>query len=366
MSERFQQRRERVRRQLQKDGLEGLLVTNTLNVKYLSGFTGDSSYLFIHKKGEFILSDARYTIQIGEECPGLETHIRSVSETMVAACKKHLKPFTGKKIGYEADSLSVSACESLRAGVDRCEWAGTSGIVEKLREIKDREEVAAISDSIRSAYRAWEVIRASLSSEQTEIEIRNELEYRMRKFGSSEKAFDSIVAVGERAALPHAVPTLKTVGETELLLIDWGATFDGYVSDLTRTLITKSPSNKLRKVYETVLAAQKAAIAAIAPGVKAADIHNIAHGIIADAGFGKYFTHGLGHGIGLFIHESIRLGPKQETELKPGMVLTVEPGIYLPGWGGVRIEDDILVKKNGCEILSDYVPREFEEMFVRI
>ena len=238
--------------------------------------------------------------------------------------------------------------------------------VETLREIKDREEIRAIRDSIRCAEKGFEIVRHSLRPDQTEIDVRNELEYQMRKMGADDRGFPTIAAVGPRAALPHAVPTDRfRVRDAELLLIDWGAKKNFYVSDLTRVLITAAkPSSKLRKIYQIVLDAQKAAIAAIRPGVMAEEVDAAARRVIENAGFGKAFHHGLGHGIGLVVHDQGRLSVGCKTPLRPGMVLTVEPGIYLPDWGGVRIEDDILVTRSGVTVLSDGFPKEFDEMIV--
>ena len=184
----------------------------------------------------------------------------------------------------------------------------------------------------------------------------------MRLLGAEEKSFPPIIAAGGRAALPHANPTSQTSERQSLLLFDWGAVVNGYMSDLTRVLIFTPNNKKLRTVYETVLQAQLAAIAAIKPGKVCEEIDAVARNIIKDAGFGKHFGHGLGHSIGLRVHEAPRFTPGDKTVLKPGMVLTVEPGIYLKGWGGVRIEDMILVTKSGCEVLTRAVPKTFEEM----
>jgi Xaa-Pro aminopeptidase len=198
------------------------------------------------------------------------------------------------------------------------------------------------------------------------MDIRNELEYRMRLNGAEDKSFPSIIGVGSRAALPHGSPSsLKLAGQSHLL-IDWGTIINGYMSDLTRVLIFPKKDKKLRIVYETVLKAQEAAIKTVKPGKSCNEIDAVARSVIHDAGFGKYFDHGLGHSFGLEIHETPRLVGGDHTILKPGMVLTVEPGIYLKDWGGVRIEDDILVTKTGCEVLSRSIPKSFDEMICPI
>ncbi len=359
-------RRDKLRQRLKAEGMTALLITNFTNVSYLSGFSGDDSFLLVHPQGDLIISDGRYRTQIEEECPGLESLIRPGSLSLFDAVAKIVGGFRGAslRIGVEADSITVAQRDKLAEKLPKWDVAPTCGRVEDLRMIKDKREIERIRTAIRCAHRGLDLLRCSLQEDQTEIELRNELEYAMRKFGADDKSFPSILAVGERAALPHAVPTSKAVRESELLLIDWGAKCEGYISDLTRTWITKKPSPKLRKVYATVLKAQKKAIEAIRPEEISGNIDRIARSIIEDAGFGKAFSHGLGHGIGLQVHENIRLSQGNKAVLQPGMVLTVEPGIYLPGWGGVRIEDDILVTKSGYENLSANVPKEFEEMII--
>ena len=199
----------------------------------------------------------------------------------------------------------------------------------------------------------------------TEKELADELEYQMRKFGAKDRAFPSIVAAGPRAALPHAVPTDGPIGEQTSLLIDWGAQENLYRSDLTRVLTFGRPPAKFRKIYETVLEAQMATIGAIQPGMTGGEADAVARGVITKAGFGKRFEHGTGHGLGLDVHEGPRLGKGCQTVLKPGMVVTVEPGIYLPGWGGVRIEDDVLITRTGCEVLSSY-PKGWDDTISEI
>ena len=238
--------------------------------------------------------------------------------------------------------------------------------MERLREVKDQWELTQIRAAIEYAQRGISVVRSSLRSDQTETEIRYLLEAAMRSFGAAGTGFEPIVGVGPTAALPHAHAGRRRVAEHPVLLIDWGASTDsGYRSDLTRVFITGKPTKQMELVYKTVLAAQQAAIQAIRPGAKCADVDQIARGLIARAGFGKYFGHGLGHGFGLEIHESLRVSPISEREFETGMVVTMEPGIYLPGKFGVRIEDDILVTADGNEVLSN-LEREFDEAIVPI
>ena len=239
------------------------------------------------------------------------------------------------------------------------------GQVEELRAIKDVEEIAEIRAAVDVAIRGFYAVRAVLTPELTELNIAHELEQTMRRLGAEGTSFDSIVAADDRAALAHYRPGRMPIGDCSILLIDWGANTAGrYKSDLTRVLLFGKPTNKLVKVYETVRDAQQRAIAAIKPGVTCGEIDSVARGHIKDQGYGRRFSHSLGHGIGLDIHEAPRLAPNSQTVLRPGMVVTVEPGVYLADWGGVRIEDDVLVTRDGSEVLSARLPSDLESMLV--
>jgi Xaa-Pro aminopeptidase len=364
MADRYQLRRDRLRQAVRRAGAEVILVTDFTNVTYLTGFTGDDSYLVVRDEGEVILSDPRYTTQIGEECPGLDMQIRKPGVTMLQAMAKVLKSAKIQRLAVEGDSINVSTLERIRSELPSLETVTTSGLVERLRRIKDKEEIAQMRQAVRYAEKGFAAVRATIHPDQTELEVANELEYQMRRFGARGAGFPSIVAVGPRAALPHATPTSRKIGSSDFVLIDWGANGGLYRSDLTRVLVTGKISPKLERVYRVVLNAQLKGIAAIRPGVVAADVDRVARDVIAEAGFGRYFGHGLGHGLGLQVHEAPRLAANSRTVLKPGMVVTVEPGIYLPGWGGVRIEDDVLVTRTGCEILTS-AAKQWEEMVVR-
>tara|TARA_R110002095_G_scaffold199125_3_gene178841 strand:+ start:2161 stop:3261 length:1101 start_codon:yes stop_codon:yes gene_type:complete len=357
-------RRKKLVSLLKQNSAEALLVTCETNVTYLTGFSGDSTYLLIGKGQTVLISDGRYTTQIEEECPGLDVYIRASTESMMVALEKVLKKTRLAKLGFESHIVTCAMLESMRGVLPAVEWIPAVDLVEELRMVKDASEIEEIREAVQQAQRGFEVFRAMLTDEMTELQGAHELEHAMRRFGARQAAFDPIIAVGERAALPHAMPTQKRIGEAPFLLVDWGAmTQKGYRSDLTRMIVHGRAAGKFEKVYRTVLKAQMAAIEKIRPGVLCKDVDQVARAIISKAGFGKHFTHSLGHGIGLDIHEGPRLGGNILTELKPGMVVTVEPGIYLPGWGGVRIEDDILVTRDGHEVLTS-VPKDFESACV--
>ena len=359
----FSGRREKLRKSLKKSGAEALLVTSVPNVTYLTGFTGDSSYLLITAENQILLSDGRYSTQIEEECPGLEMDIRRSGVLIHQQVVRILRAAGIWRLAIEAESMTVATRERIAEKLPKLAMGATAGMVEHLRQVKDRQEIALIREAVRIAEKSFTVIRAGLHPEQTEKQIGNALERQIRLFGGDGPAFAPIVAGGPRAALPHAKLSDRRIGAGGILLIDWGAQWQLYKSDLTRVLVTGKISTKLRRVYEVVLSAQAQAIAAVRPGVSAAEVDAAARGVIGAAGMGRRFNHGIGHGFGLEIHESPRLSGKSTATLKPGMVVTVEPGVYIPGWGGIRIEDDLLVTRDGHEVLTS-LPKEFEEMVV--
>ncbi len=259
--------------------------------------------------------------------------------------------------------MSVSLRDQLAAEIYELQILATSGLVERLRRVKDKLEIDAIRQAVWYAEKGFAVLRASLRPEKTEKQVADELENELRLFGAEGCSFPSIIAAGARAALPHAKATRQPIGASDFVLVDWGADGGLYKSDLTRLLVTGKISPKLERIYRVVLNAQLKAIEAIRPGVLAHDVDQVAREVIGQAGFGRNFGHGLGHGLGLQVHEGPRLTANSRVVLKPGMVVTVEPGIYLPGWGGVRIEDDVLVTRTGCEVLT-HVPKQLEELVV--
>jgi Xaa-Pro aminopeptidase len=355
------QRRDRLAAGFATEGIDALLVSSPVNVTYLTGFTGDSSVLVLTRDRAVLVSDRRYTDQIAEECPSLETAIRPPTQKLPDAAAGVLNGLGLRNLGFESGALTVADLEALRGLAPSLNWKGGGDRVEKWRLVKDASELARIRGAIDVAERAYTVLRSLLRAEDSEKDLCDALEGYIRRAGGECSSFPPLVAVGERAALPHAPPTARRVGDGELLLVDWGASAAGYKSDLTRTLGVRKISSKLEQVYGVVLAAQEAAIRAVRPGVQAQAIDAEARGVIAQAGLAEAFGHGLGHGIGLQIHEGPALRPGSETLLQAGMVFTIEPGVYLPDWGGVRIEDDVLVTPDGCEVLT-HAPRGLEAL----
>lgn len=356
---------DRVRSRLAEWETDAILVTNEINVRYLTGFTGDSSYLWISQDEAVILSDGRYTAQLAKECPDLAAEIRPPDRRMFDHVAS-VTPGRGKPVAIEADHLSVSAMDQLSAAA-KCSWIKTTGLIAELRMVKDASEIAIIRKAIEIAEESflavgWDpALGRATDSMGTERDMAFALEHEMRVRGASGTSFAPIVAVDENGALPHYRPSDRPIAGCQTLLIDWGAMYDGYASDLTRTLHRDRPSDAFADAYRACLAAKEAAVSAVVPGVRASQVDAAARQCLVDAGYGDAFKHSLGHGIGLEIHEGPRLGGKVETLLQEGMVVTIEPGIYLDGEFGIRIEDDVVVTADGAEPLSTRLPTGLDE-----
>jgi Xaa-Pro aminopeptidase len=370
MAEPFLGRREQLVRQLHDAGVAAFLVTHPINVSYLTGFTGESSNLIISAAKTILVSDGRFTGQLAEECPGLETYIRPPSQSLPEATAQTLEQLGIKSVELEGAHVTVNEAQGLADRAKAINFKPGTSRVESLRQIKDAGEVAQIRAAIRMAEKAFAMFRARLRPDDTEKDLADELEFCIRRAGGKCGSFPSIVAVGQRAALPHATPTKKRLFEAPLLLVDWGATGPFfYKSDLTRVLLTHNNSPilkanrgidaKIQAVYEVVLRAQAAAIAAVYPGAQAQTVDAAARKVIADAGLGEYFTHSVGHGLGMQVHEAPLMKPGSQVTLQAGMVITIEPGVYLPNQFGVRIEDDVLLTPDGAEVMTK-LPRDLE------
>lgn len=354
---RFATRRGKLRSLLKSRDADAILVSSPTNVSYLSGFTGEDSFLLVGRTKDVLISDSRFVEQLKEECRDLEIHIRGVTQTQADGIGEVIGRSKHKRVILEAQSTTLAQFEAWRAAIAGAELQSHSGLVEGLREIKDKEEIAAIRLAIETAERAMGAVRATLRDEQSEREIAAEIEHWIRKFGGQGCSFKPIIAAGPRAALPHAPPSSQSLGHQDFVLMDWGARIGGYVSDLTRVWGRAKIPPKLERIHGIVLNAQRRAIEKVRPGALAQDVDAAARSVIEQAGYGRNFGHGLGHGIGMDVHEAPRLAPKQAKPLKAGMVITIEPGIYLPDWGGVRIEDDVLVTRDGHEVLSSIETR---------
>lgn len=363
-STRTEERRQKARKLLRDFKLDALLITGEANVTYLTGFSGDSTHLLIFPESDLLVSDFRYVTQLAEECPGIEARIRDSSLSLQGAVSADLKDKKARRIGFEGHLLTIETFQILQASLSDAELVPVNWRIEELRAVKDADEIAEIRRAVTFAERGFEYLKAIVTPHITEIQLAHELEHAMRRLGADGVSFPPIVAVGDRAALPHYRPGDIPVSADPLLLVDWGAqTRRHYKSDLTRVLV-HGKKNKFEKVYGTVLEAQQRAIAAIRPGVNCSAVDACARDYIREQGYGKRFDHGLGHGIGLHIHELPRFSKASQNVLVAGMVVTVEPGIYLPGWGGVRIEDDVLVTRDGGEVLSTRIPKDLASTLI--
>ena len=343
---------EKIASRLSEIGADAMLVTNEINVGYLSGFTGDSSYLLIQSNETTIISDGRYETQIADECPDLTAVIRYSGERMIDSVHDVVGGSSAKQIAIESTDLSLSQFRLFQSKLDGIEFVETSGVVEELRMIKDECEIEILRKAVHINEQAFRSVVAKLRKDWSEREIAHELEATMRFLGAEGVSFVPIVGAGANGALPHYVPSTQTIGDSASLLIDWGTAFRGYASDMTRTLHAPHASDHFKSAYQAVLDSQLAAIDAIGPGVAASFVDAAARKVLENAGLGDAFVHGLGHGVGLQIHEAPRMSSISAETLQPGMVITVEPGVYFAGDFGIRIEDDVLVTENGCEVLS--------------
>lgn len=370
----FAARRDRLRRFLAEQQLDALIVNAPVNVRYLTGFTGDATYLLLATQGEWLVSDSRFTQQIAEECPGVPAEIRVQGDITPQTLAKTVKTAGLRRLGIEAGRLSVAEFEKLKELIPTAQWKSTSAAVETIRAVKEPGEVEIIRRAVGVAERVYEQFRRDLQPDDTEIDLSDRVEYLVRKLGGRYTSFDTIAAVGARSALAHAPPTKARVRDAGFLLLDWGAVVDGYRSDLTRILVThKSQAQsvnavpfddrRLKAVYEAVLTARDRAVAAVRPGVAAKDVDAAARAVFEERGLLEHFTHSTGHGLGLETHERPGLRATSDETLAEGMVVTIEPGLYFEGWGGVRIEDDLLVTSDGAEVLNA-LPRDLASAYL--
>lgn len=326
------------------------IISNLINVRYLTGFTGTSGMVVLTKNAAFFLTDFRYEQQAaGQVFDGYSVAIAQQNLWGEAAA---LLKERSQKIGFEAEHTSFALWQENKDRFAFAELVPTSNLVEGLRLHKDEGELAIMRRAIAIADEAMEAVLKVLRPGLTEQEVADELLHQIKTRGASGPSFDFIVASGERGALPHGVASEKTLQAGEMVTIDMGAVFEGYCSDLTRTVCLGKPTAEQQKVYGVVWQAQTAAAEQMRAGLSCRDADKVARDIIAEAGYGKYFGHGLGHGVGMEIHEAPRVSSLGSGELQAGNVVSCEPGIYIPEWGGVRIEDLLLIEEGGAQILS--------------
>jgi Xaa-Pro aminopeptidase len=344
----FEQRRSVVASELSARKLDALLVSFSPNLRYLSGFTGSNGALLILHGRSILFTDPRYEIQAGQEST---CQVRIGKGPLLDSVLTAIRRFGVRRIGYEPARMTCDFYESLKSKLPmRASLQPVKGWIEELRMIKSPAELELIRRSVHTNSLAFENTVARLKDKITESDLAAELEYRMRRLGAEKPSFETIVAGGVRSALPHAQPSGARL--SGLVVIDMGAFQQGYASDMTRMLHIGTPGSKAAKMYRAVLEAQLAAIDVVREGAKTAAVDAAARKVLERHGLERLFTHSTGHGLGLEIHEPPRLGKKDKWRLKAGMAITIEPGVYMEGFGGIRIEDTVVVTKNGCEILT--------------
>lgn len=346
----FENRRERLRVELRNRKLNAVVVSASPNVRYLSGFTGSNGVLVMSAEHAVLFTDPRYELQAARETACKTRIARGPLWPEVAGFVKRNR---FRRLGFENTRLNYDSWEMLREVLPLgAALHPAGGVVEALRMVKSAAEVALIRQSVLTNSAAYSRVMKKVRPGWKEYEIAAEIECQMRRLGADKPAFESIVAAGRRSALVHARPTSNPLARNQLLLIDIGAIEAGYSSDMTRMAYLGAPSPKVKRLYQAVWNAQRAAIAAIRPGVHAGEIDRVARRVLKAEKLDRWFVHSTGHGLGLEIHEPPRLGKRDQTRLEPGMAITVEPGVYLEGFGGVRIEDTVVVTATGCEILT--------------
>lgn len=354
-------RLEHLRSSISALNADGILVSSPSNIRYLCEFTGSAGLLLVERESALLLTDSRYTFQAAEE----------VKNARVEISKEGLFTRTGKlisrkrslrRLAYSQAHVTVGQKLALeKSSGRRVRWIDDANSVETLRMIKDESELAVMREAAELISLVFKDTLRYIKVGVTEIDLASEIEQAMKRRGASGPSFETIVASGERSAWPHARPTATPIGKNGLVVLDDGAILRGYCSDMTRTVFLGSASKRVKQLYNAVLEAQQAAKNAIRPGVSAGEVDRAARKVLTKAGLGRYFMHSTGHGLGLEVHEMPRIGKGSPTALQKGMVITIEPGVYLQGLGGVRIEDDVLVTSNGYRDLTT-APREFLEL----
>lgn len=345
-------RRDRVRAQLATDGIDAVLVTTASNVRYLTGFTGSNGALLVTAQSDLdrLGTDFRYLTQSEQQCPDLPLVL---SRDCPPALTAYAREVGITRLGFEATHLTVEAYDALTAESPGPELVRTRGLVEALRTVKDADELARLAQACRISDTALAQVITEVRVGVTEQQVARRLDALMLDLGAEAVAFDTIVAAGPNSAIPHHSPTERPITAGDLLKIDFGARYDGYHADETRTFVVGAePADWQREIYELVASAQRAGVAALTVGTDVRDVDHAARSIIAAAGHAEHFGHGLGHGVGLDIHEAPSIGYAGTGKLADGTPVTVEPGVYLPGRGGVRIEDTLVVRAAGPESLT--------------
>ncbi|MBU7593470.1 M24 family metallopeptidase [Metabacillus halosaccharovorans] len=341
---------ENIRKRFKELSIEGLVITSSYNRRYMTGFTGTAGVAVISEEKAVFITDFRYTEQAAKEIEGFEIvqHTGPIVEEVATQVDK----LGIKRLGFEQDHVTYQTYTAYKNALKNTEFIPVSGAVEKLRLIKSPSEIKILKEAAEIADAAYKHILTFVKPGLKEIDVANELEFFMRKNGAVSSSFDIIVASGYRSALPHGVASEKEIEKGDFVTLDFGAYYKGYCSDITRTFAVGEPSDELKNIYSVVLEAQLRGMNGIKPGMTGKQADALTRDYIKDQGYGEYFGHSTGHGLGMEVHEGPALSFRSDTILEPGMVVTVEPGIYVAGLGGVRIEDDTVITANGNESLT--------------
>ncbi|MBA8823525.1 Xaa-Pro dipeptidase [Saccharopolyspora lacisalsi] len=360
MPEPHSQRRDALREHLREREVASMLVTDLLNIRYLTGFTGSNAALLVHatdrrgaEGGTVFCTDGRYRSQAEQQVPDLE-HVIDRASALTLARRVAETAEQHRRVGFESQHVTVDGCDALADAADPCELVRTPGLVEGLRLVKDESEIEALRTACAVADRALDELieHGGLRPGRGERDVARELESRMLDHGAAAPAFDTIVATGTNSAIPHHRPDGTVLAAGDFVKMDFGALVEGYHSDMTRTVVLGRPADWQRELYELVRSAQTAGRRAVYEGADVREVDSAARDVITEAGYGERFAHGLGHGVGLQIHEAPALSQRGEGTIDAGMAVTVEPGVYLPGSGGVRIEDTLVVRSSTPELLT--------------
>ncbi len=351
----FKKRLSRLRAELSGKGLDTLIISTLPHIRYLSGFTGSNALLIVGTRSAVFLTDTRYVLQASREVSGCRVIITTKPLFEEAAKRKLLS--VGKRAGFQADQVTYAQYRSLRKLFPSISFVSTRDLVEDVMLVKDPHEVDSIRRAVAISDKVFHDVVKIVRPGIPELEVAGEISYLHKKYGGERDAFETIVASGKRGAFPHARASEKKIARGELVTLDFGCSVNGYNSDLTRTIGVGTLSPRLRRMYEVVREAQQLAVDAARGNMAAAELDHVARKHITRRGFGKYFNHSLGHGLGLNVHERPRVSQLSKELLQVGSVITIEPGVYIPEVGGVRIEDDVLLTEDGCAVLNT-APKE--------
>ncbi len=351
MKANYLQRQTRLRAQLAVKELDALLVLGCENIQYLSGFSGHAAYGIVTKESSFLITDYRYVEQAKNECQGFEVICRNRETESLGACiKRHIN--TAGTLGFESAFITVDMWLGITTELTGVSTKAVTGLIERQRMVKDQWEINQTKRASAISDQALNEVMPYFQEGVTEREVAIELEYRMQMLGSEGLSFDTIMLFAERSSLPHGIPGEQKLKKGDFITLDFGAVINGYRSDMTRSFIFGEATDKQIDVYTKVAEAQQAAIQILKPGLPSIDAYHAAREVLNASPYGAYAGDGLGHGVGLFLHEAPIIGPNCDYILEAGNIITIEPGIYIPGFGGVRLEDDLLITEDGYQVLT--------------